>query len=428
MGIAIEIIRQAAPTVTGTQDFNASAGFGTPKAAILIATKAVADATAIDHRILSFGVCTGAANEWVCSNTDEHGQGDSDNDRILDTSHCVMIRNPGAETTDGSAEFSSFGVDKLTLNWDNALATAVLVTCILFAGSDLSAHANTFVGSTQDTEVNITDPGFEPDVIISAHVGRGIDSSVGHFQQGFGIIHNDGAGGITQRSNMHNSRTGITTSACFGYAHATRGGVQIGITDGTLSYSVEYSNFDSSGFSVTYRDGNSFGDAGGYLALKFANHSSSVTTQNSPTSMGENGHTGVGFKPQLVLLLVSGAEATGTTEADDDAGTHGISAFTAGEAFWNGGTSDDNVGTTNTESFVDDQPINMKIAAGADELIAATPSVAALMNSDGYTLDYTTVDAQTKIIFALCVEESVAVGPPPRHPLSKFPMLHHVGR
>lgn len=72
MGVTIAQVQQAAPTSTGTQDYTVS-GFGTPKAALFIVTKATTNGTAADEFVLGFGATDGTRT-WSIGAESEHGQ------------------------------------------------------------------------------------------------------------------------------------------------------------------------------------------------------------------------------------------------------------------------------------------------------------------------------------------------------------------
>src|SRR3990167_5502178 len=125
MGVVVATVRVAANTATGTQNITTSdLGGLTPKAALIIGSVAVTDATAAAHNVVSYGACSGATNEWVTAVSDTDNVADSDNDTWFDDDFCVLFVNPGAQTVDGSAEFSAFIADGVTINWTDAPAGA----------------------------------------------------------------------------------------------------------------------------------------------------------------------------------------------------------------------------------------------------------------------------------------------------------------
>lgn len=404
MGITVAVTRAACNTGTGTQDFTTTdLGGLTPKAALFIGTCCATDATPADHAVWSFGAADDV-REWVNAATDEHNVADTDTDSGQNLSNCVWFRNPGEQTTDGIAAFDSFITNGVRINWTDAPAAAYLLTVILFAGTDLSVHANwKDMGSTMDVSIDITDPGFTPDLVICAIVQS---SDIVGAEASLGVVEWDGAA-VTQRCVEFWSCDAKASGRVQAYCRSDAGILRAGLGGSTIRWWGEFSDFDANGFTVTPRNQAPLNPDLCYLALNFnsaVDHG--VLTHSTPTSIGNDEETGVGFKPQFVLLLASFCEAVNTVYADNRGGTIGVAAVTSGVQYANSVQSEDAEATTDTQSLSDNVAVELPDHDGSAGVTASFVS----FDANGWTLNYTAVEAAAKLFFALAIEEEVAVG------------------
>jgi cellulose synthase/poly-beta-1,6-N-acetylglucosamine synthase-like glycosyltransferase/mannose-6-phosphate isomerase-like protein (cupin superfamily) len=402
-GVAVATTRVTANTSTGNQDITTNELGGlTPKAAIITASYAVTDATAANHNVISYGATTGASNEWVTAHTSEDGQDPTDADQTWETNLSVLLRNPGAQTVDGSAEFNSWIENGIRINWTNAPAAAYFLTVTLFAGSDLSAHANSAItNTTQDASTDITDPGFEPAIVIGGGTYRasGLRDAT-HHTFGVGFAHNDGAGGITQGSADFFDRDNQGTSQAAAKSYNNRIAMNMGASDTDRTFELE--DFDSSGFSITTRDGVAFGDVFLYLALDFGADVSSATGQKAfPNSTGTENVTGVGFKPQYVGIIGTSMPALSTAYTNLQAATYFYSQMDETDQFSTAWANEDAQPASDTQSLSDNQAVNFPEHNGASTLYAATLTS---FDNDGWTWNFSTAQGGTDIYFWYAIE------------------------
>ena len=411
MGVTAATIRVACDTSTGNQDITtADLGGLTPKAALFIVSYGVTDGTPAAHAVLSYGAATGTSNRWVVGGTNEDAQGTTDTDRFAYADRCIEIMNPGDQTTDGRADFVSFITNGVRINWSDAPASAYLLTVVLFAGTDLSVHANTFtMHATVNNAVDVTDPGFEPDVLILA---GGSDLSFGNslaqWQLSYGFVHNDRASGITQRAVGTKSIGGAATSACISRCTASYGIVHI-LNSGNVYKGAEFGTFDADGFSCTSRINGGGGSGIGYLALRFGAGpavDSWLGTHTTPVAPGNDADAGPGFTPQAVLFLGTMMEAIDTAYTHGLAGSFGLGAFDADDEYMVSVCAEDGVGTSNTQSLSDDTAVQLPDDDGAAGLTASFVS----FDANGWTLNYSAVEANAKLFFVVAIEEETAAG------------------
>lgn len=406
MGVSVGIARAAANTSLGTQSFSDSTGLGglTPKAYWIIATRGVTDGTAADGLGMYQGMSDGTTNANAAFE-EEHAAATSDSQHTTDlTSPPVLIIYNGLADSviDGSANHSAFAADTVTIDWTDAPSAGWLITVIMFAGSDLSADVFTAgVGNTVDLANDITAIGFEADDVITMIMA--VDSQFGN-----GFIHNDRAGGVTQRTATILSRSGQVTTANYAVVRTDACCLEL-VVNGTADWYGEASAFDSSGFTLTTRvaGGNSRTLAG--IALRYGASpvvSSKVYTNTTPTGTGEATDTGLGATPQAVLYLMNFCEVAATIEGDADGGVYGVSANLAHAQFSNAIATEDNAADSNTQSLSDNQAVNLPLHTGAAGMAATFVA----FTSTGVTLNWSDIEAAGKLWPALAIGSGAAGG------------------
>lgn len=406
MGITVATTRVAANTSTGEQDITtADLGGLTPKAVWLMATRAVTDGTAADGAGCYQGVSDGtlhvnhgAESEHNLDTTDTQTAFDAVAPPVL-----VIYDGTADSVIDGSADFVEFIADGVTINWSDAPSAGWLLTVVFFAGTDLSAAVfREGLGNTVDLATDITSIGFEADDVILP------------FLQGAppilcaGLIHNDRAGGITQRSLTIVDRNGRATSELYASLRTDACIEEVSV-GGLADWYGEASAFDSSGFTLTTRaaGGNSRSLCG--IALRYGTSpvvASAVYTFSTPTGTGSNTDTGLGAEPQAVIYLTSLLEAAGSIASDSLAGSYGVAVITDGAQYHNTVSSEDNAGTSNTQSLSDNQAVNLPLHDGSAGM-AATYSA---FTSTGVTLSWSDVEAAAKLWPALAIGSGASGG------------------
>jgi hypothetical protein len=416
-GIIADVTRAASNTSTGTQDITI-ADFGTPKAALLMATYTETDGTAIVDSGFSIGACDGT-NQWTVHCNSEDAQGTTDTNRETSTSKVVIINTPGTNVAYAEAAFSAWITDGIRINWTTAPATAILVTVVLFGGDDLSVHVNNKqLSDTVDTTTDITDPGFESDLVIAATAGISSATASGNIIQplSIGIVHNDRASTITQRCMAFADRNGQATSRVLNAMRSDSGlvaysSIVAAPSETQLDWYADFNTFDSSGFSITEKNAGANSSYVFYLALRLGSSPTvdgKIITYTPPTSTGNDGETGVGFTPQLVLGLQTRNESLNSASGTGAAGdmTTGMFAFSSNNEYDNTFSSEDNVATSNTQSLSDDQAINFPDDTGSAFVGGSFVS----MDANGFTINYSAVHSSALQWAVLAIEEEAAAG------------------
>lgn len=387
MATKIETTRFTTATSTGTQDITI-AGFGTPQAAIFVwnGNNITADGVA-DHAIIGIG-CTDGTRQWNMGVTDENGVATTDTGRRVDDDRCVWIHDENT-VAKAAAEFSAWITDGIRLNWSfNILGTGVSVTAILIGGATNVYAGFAQLHSTVDSATDVTDPGFEPSMVLGANVGRGdMDSADNWAILSLGCGINDGSD--TQRCIAWHSVYAAATSQVSALTFSNRISAQL--TNDAVTYSVEIDDFDANGFSLISRGAGAGGDYMAYFAME-TEKSVWCGSKDSPTSTGNQAVTGVGFQPDFVMLVESMCQAEDAIETDGDGGVFGISVFDGTSEYCHAIASEDGQGTTDTESGHDDIAVYLNKHDGTAGFDATYVS----MDSDGWTLNFSAADGTAR--------------------------------
>jgi hypothetical protein len=349
MGVTIATVQTTCDTAGGgTQDITTTdLGGLTPVAAMVFISGATSLDTAADHARIGIGFTDGT-NELAFSVNSEHGVATTDTHRRAETDEIVSIMDTGDFTIDGEANFNSFITNGIRITWGDYPASAYYMTWVFFAGTDVSAHCNTFApNATEDATVDVTDPGFEPDAVLFAWIDRAIPTLQTEAIVSFGAAVNDGAD--TQASKSWFSQNNQGTSSVRGilYDHYA--------FNISTSRAGEIGTFDANGFTCTTRLGAiSSSQEVGYLALAF----NSVITAGldiltTPTSTGNQAFTVSlgGETPQLCLMTLTKHSAVDTLAFDSQGGTVGFYTCDADDEASQAWQDEDNQGTTDAQSY-----------------------------------------------------------------------------
>lgn len=398
----IQVTRVACNTSTGTQDITIS-GFGTPKAALFVVTRGVTDETLAAHAIIGWGVADGT-NQRAFTAKHEDNQGTTDADCRCMTDECIAI-NDVDNTIDGEANFDSFITDGVRINWGNAPAAGYLLTVILFGGDiqvnvrDITTTA-TLGATTSDTTC-----GFEPDVIFFG--GNGFipfnDFNNTAYLPVLGIATNE-SGGIKQGLMAVTDGNGFTTSGA-GVHHSNKYCQAAYFTSGGYAGAMELTSFDANGFTVTHREDTTVTVPAAFLAIKFDDNSQfELDFIDSPTSTGDHDITSIGFQPNFVYQLVSFIDTEESSDtAGAEAGSFGISVFDGTNEYCIMISTEDNVGTTNTNSISSDKAVKVIDNAGTVVFEGSFDSFL----SNGWRINYpSTVDGTARKWIALAIQNT----------------------
>ncbi len=395
-------------TSTGNQTFTASNyGGGIPKAAIFM----MGDATSVDTRTsdarFGYGVAISTTKRWALGGQSENGSANSDTDSFLITDGCMQILSDGGAVV-GKADFVSFGVNNVTIDWTTAPFSAHLLTVVLIGGSGVTVDAGTYNPNAALDGVTVVSGLTSSARKIVFHAGNGEDptASIPGHRISLGYAFWDGSS-IVQGQSAFNDRHAVSTTATNSFIGPDRVFFEI-INTGALRYSIELTAFSATSFDATTR--NTTGDASnvlGYLVLNVPNTiDASIAVIDTPTSTGNQAFTGTGHEPSFGMLLQTYARTANFFELGAAAGAFGVGVFTATDEHSVSFTSEDGAATTSANSYTSTDTSFLE----EGDLSSTIESNFVSMDSDGYTLNFTAVDTTTKKWLALTI--GVVAAPP----------------
>jgi hypothetical protein len=307
-----------------------------------------------------------------------------------DSALVTLLNTDQTKDGDGTA---SWVTDGARLTWADAPPSAFLINALLVGGAGVS---NCYVGqitsnATIDLTASTTAPGFQPDIII-AFANQGITGSM---RPSIGMAWRNG-GTVVQRALGFNDTDGNATAA-----------VQSNLlTNRILAYAVasvaqlELTSFDTNGFTITTRDTGT-AKTMTYMAIKLSSLSAWLGTSAAPTSTGSAAHTGVGFRPQVGLMLQGEFAAVDTLYTASDGELFSLSAFTSTAAYTSSVWSDDGAADSDTESVTDSKVCRTR-KDGADYATCTLTS----FDADGATYNYTATNGSARQRAILYVQTS----------------------
>jgi len=402
---------------------NSDLGGDTPDAVVMWCTHNTSDGASIANWGLAIGLnsaATGVANSQYAYANEEDGvaRSDSINTGLIDSINFLV----GEDTYGGGSgspyvfRLTAYIANGVTL--DNLASVTwpanIQIHYMFISGVD-DSHAGAFTPTdTVDSSVDITAPGFRADVVISVlgedpyDGGKDTDGPVG-----IGFYAYDGS---------------VYQSAAFFFsddnsANMTNGVGVYGSSGGRTPHTGNQGRYEyashANGFSATTRNAFNVSDVL-YLALKLPSGvSAHAGTFQSPASATTKAVTGLGFKPQAVMLVqTKSATSQGANGVDNSGpGADGISiGATSGPAAAKntsaGIASEDGAANGNCgQRSADDACVLLM----QDDYAGGLDAVAVLDSFDigGFTLDYTTCgsDCQSKYGIYLAIEEDGGAPP-----------------
>lgn len=381
----------ATPTSTGDADVTSTDIAGiTPEAAIILATEVASTGTETADSAVTMGFLTTTSQViWTSS---DNGRTSTLARRMGRTDSALYVRQVSNSQilSQATGSFISGGV---RLNYSTAVSSK-RASLVAFTG--VSAASDTVALGTGTSAIDITAPGFTPDVVFLLSTnGTFAQTTTNFFGAAFGIAvrtgEQFGVSWIEADSAADGAPVQQIRNDC--------GHLQANSSTGALDYKITVSDFDANGFSLT-PSASAGSDTLAYLALKFDNSNGfKLVELTTPTATGSQAITGVGFRPQLALIVLTNMEAMNTAGASDLSGALSF-GFLGGEHWATSFAMDYGAATTDTASNVKQQAV----LSGDGPTTTAMEATLTSMDSDGMTLNWSAVQANAKKGFILFVE------------------------
>ena len=396
-------------TPTSTGNFSVTGLPFQPAAVIFFSTFSTSDGEMVS-------IYTGQG--WMCSSGNQgcNTQFCADNGDVAvshgrSVAHAVYCFSDYSGTAAYLASYVSMNSDGFTLNFTTVSASAYNVSYIAIGGSGLSVEIGTLsINGTGDFTVSTLS--FQPDIVLA--LGRMTNSgtpsapSLDNAEYSFGAA--------TSSTNRYN----ISWNQRFAYNSDARNDKflkQVAEEPGNTYISADLVSMNSDGFTVNNTT-TGFLRTYNWLAIKFPNSTDvALGTFAQPTSTGNNSITSLSFKPGVVLMYSIGTASYSLVNVTANI-SHGIFSSSANRsATWIGGF-DYSISYDGFSSsrFNSDKAIVLKTqnnSSGSTTLNAQADAVS--MNSDGFTLNWDTVDATARNIIYVAFADEPLGGPWPFH-------------
>jgi hypothetical protein len=354
------------------------------------------DASSGAPLVLMFGAAASSSQRWcgyICS-TD--AQINSQISISQTTANCIQVRyQDGASTShQGIADFVSMDADGFTLNWSGVVAAGHPIQYEALGGTDLT---NVFVGTfdtgTATGNLAITGVGFTPHA-VEFHSSRNVPAST--------VIASTSANPCNQMMGAMDS-AGNQFVNCWSLEDAQDPTDNYDLTSNTRCYLTSSANgavlgagsfvsMDADGFTVNRNTGGT-SVATHYIAYKTSG-GMFVGTDAQKTSTGTQAKTGVGAVP--LLLHFYGSNDTSVADTTFVTGTAAAIGITDNSANELALAVSDTDGLTDTETTALAKTTKVLAWATGNTPTVVAEADCSTLDSDGYTLNWTTADATAR--------------------------------
>lgn len=354
-----------------------------PKALILLCAGFQATGTQSDY-CMSIGFATGDAADGSVgfASADNVATADTNIDR-KDSRTVNCVDPSGTALT--RCEFTDFQSDGFRLKTKTVDGNQYKVGYIAFGGTDITnAKAGNFAAPGSTGTQNVTDPGFQPDIV-------------------FILGHGDGSSGGGDRDSTPSFGAAIDSSNEFAISATTEDDAGTSNTrrrlrtdrviyslngNGTVRQDADFTGMTATGFDLNYNT-SAHSKKLYYLAIAGGEWAIVSDTQKTSTGTKETTVSGIDVKG----MLLASVGTTDENETDDNRWSMGAgTSSTSRWRYWHGDS--DNVGTSVVDSAFEEDTVLGFHTEGTPTLDAEADidSVA-----DGSaTLDWTTADATAR--------------------------------
>ena len=391
---------------TGNQTVTLSDSSLTPVAVIMWATHQTAAgfAARLAH---TFGFSDGSTDRcWGGWSQDAVTTTETDSRHAAKVAS--LLDDPGGgKAVQWEGEIDSFSAGQFVVNWTTNDANAVIIHYVVIECADAFVGQLTSPGSTGDQV--ITGVGFQGDVVLVGGGGIGLDPPVN-------AIHGNWNLGMASDASHEfamavSDADALATSSAFRRQHgADQVMVRLGTGAGGKPSEAALASLvslDPDGFTLNYSVASAGGARQHFLVLKGV--TAEVGSAVSPTSTGTQAHVlDLAFKPKLVFFISHSFAINANVVAHKRISIFAADGTSAG-GYWAGAT--DNVGTTVTDVLTRAGTIALTMAHLPGSPTADVDANLDSLDDDGFTLDFTNVEAVAREYGYLCLGDAV-IGKP----------------
>jgi hypothetical protein len=409
----VRSMQQAALTAGGpTQDYEISGAFSASeplKAAMVWSAPSTTAGTTLDHGRFSIGFTDGTRQRCVSIRSRDNATTTSCVRQAV-TDSMLWIYSATATSVAGQMALSSLASNKLVGTWATLPPAAWLVNCLQFGGSDITAYCGDFTTSgTEGATVNVTDPNFEPDLILFASRITAVDGTSGQhavISIGYACWESDGTLKQGCLSFSDEDNLGAPNTRIGFKLEEGRVARQYNVGGPTEGSSAAVAARLSNGFSVDLLDGATATNLV-YLAIR-SNGALRYTSDSNTTRTTTGTQTfSPGIAPQAILGLFTHTLTLNSLDTGATAGSWGVGVATGtSEEMCSAYMSQDDIPTSNTKCLTSAVFSDVPLPGGG----AGTIFDLSAVGTDA-TLNYTTVDGTASQMLLLTISRSLVRGP-----------------
>lgn len=379
-----------APAATGSQSYT-GVGF---KPKVLIAYSVASTALgSTNAAITGYGFATSSTSQASVSSQERNALDPNQCNRRHSNTSLISCLNAGA-TVSVEAALTSFDTDGFTLNWTTT-TVSTNVFFIALGGSGLTgATIKEFTSPAGTGSQAYTGVGFSPESIV--FIGTGLTSAPAATDSSAnGFMIGTCCAALNQSSFSVKSQDNVSTSNSSHLSSTTSAVNLVEPGEGT-NYLASVTSMDSDGFTLNWAT--TAGSGSYFWALCLNGVRAFCSTFTQPASTGNQSYTGTVNKPAVVLISTVHDTTAGTPVASYLLGTGGMTQ--TGEANISATSPDATAApyTTRRRSF---NTTTIDIINSAGTVIAAAAKVS--LNSNGFTLNWTTTDGTARIFGYLAI-------------------------
>lgn len=385
----------ACPGSTGSQ---AVTGVGfKPKAVFFFYNEKTADGSAAGGA-LGFGISDASANQFANSISDDDALGTSNTGNS--TSLVSAIRYDSAsQAAVYQAAVTSMDTDGFTVNW-TTVSSGVVISYLAIGGADVRAKVGNVIKAAVTGNQAVTGVGFQPTMVLNNIARSASSGAAASTYMDIGVAKSSSSRWLSWGGGGDN----VTPTRAY-RAQRTDGFSVIRSSNSTLLSEADFVSMDSDGFTINWTTNDGGAQRVKYLALAGASFAIGSFTQK--TSTGNQSTTGTGFRPSALFLVSINNVTTASVLSTARRISMGIGvSSTSRRCYWEG-----SVGAAGTSSVSQDldstKIIKLMTEAGASPTTQAAADLVS-MDSNGFTLNWTTADATAREILYIAFGPQVS--------------------
>jgi hypothetical protein len=248
------------------------------------------------------GFATGPANERAVSVTALDASGSSaDGRRRSDNKMIIFLTGGGSPALAAEAELTSLDADGFTINWTTNNARAYIIHYIALGGDISNAFAGTFNLTNGAGNDSVNTLAFQPDFVMFLwSFTEAVNTDTADAEVGIGFAQSPTARGAM----VYAAEDGRGTNNSKRWQQRTDSVILIlnpAANPPNQDAIADFVSMDANGFTVSKSTLPAANVPIFYLALKGGSHK--VSSFNQPAATGNQTQTGVGFRPQELILL-----------------------------------------------------------------------------------------------------------------------------